>query len=394
MVSSPAVVKSIDLEEFLQLSPKKQRQYEGGFLSCKTIVEVDNTETTIAKKEKPSKKIKKKKVCKPTNVIDELLEEIDYIIDTKPEKASEYKAVAQNLIQRERFLDRQSLEMKLGQQPEIIYFGCALLASCVATLIMHPLDTLKVRLMSGKTSEKDEKESSSDTNSILGLYDGILPNLLKEGPASAFYLGVYEIAKTSLLTNFPSLESNILLVYLLAGSIGELAGSVLRSPAEAVKTRVQAGLFDVPSAVQNVFFTKEGRKNTFFAWSAGVFRDVPHGAILIATFEITKVWIVDSSWDIDVNTLLSEAVLGGLGGGLGALVSTPSDVITTKIITDIEKGGDPPLPQDMVMEVWNKDGIKGLFAGVSERVGYWTLSYGIFLSVYCSLRQFALVLFQ
>jgi len=82
----------------------------------------------------------------------------------------------------------------------------------------------------------------------------------------------------------PFLQGKVLLIYLLAGSIDELVGSVVQSLAEAVKTRVQAGLYDAPGSFENVFFTKEGRKNNFIAWSAGVFCDVPHGAILIATF--------------------------------------------------------------------------------------------------------------
>jgi len=281
----------------------------------------------------------------------------------------------------------------------------------VATAVMHPLDTLKVQLMSGKGGESDDDEtalaasgdgggggetSGSNSNPLAfmgSLYVGLLPNLLKEGPASALYLGVYEVARGK-LEAIPFFAGNVLLIYLLAGSIGELVGSFVRSPAEAVKTRVQAGLYDVPGAVQNVFLTGDGRRNTFSAWSAGVFRDVPHGAILIATFEVTKSLIIDSSLDIDVNTLFSEALLGGLGGGLGAFLSTPGDVVTTKIITAIEDGGEPPSPIDTLSEVWTEDGVKGLFSGVSQRVGYWTLSYGIFLSIYCSLRQYALVLFK
>jgi len=316
--------------------------------------------------------------------------------ENDPDRAEEYQSAAANILQRERLVNRRTVEAALGKQPTAVYFGCAFLASCVATSIMHPIDTLKVRLISGKgddQEDEDEEDKPPLLETIISLYDGLLPNLVKEGPASALYLGIYEYSR-QVLEQVPFLQGNVLLIYLLAGSIGELAGSVVRSPAEAVKTRVQAGLYDVGGAIENVFFTPEGRKNTLLAWSAGVFRDVPHGAVLIATFELTKTLIVDSSIDIDVNTLLSEALLGGFGGGLGAFISTPSDVVTTKIITSIEDGGEPLLPQDTLAEVWNAGGVNGIFAGVTERIGYWTLSYGIFLSVYCSLRQYALVLFK
>lgn len=396
VVSSPGIVKAITLDDFLKLPEKKQRQYEGGFLSCSyDSITVPQLSVEGLKPGLKQKKVRSpKKICRPTNVIDELLKEVDLMAESDPERAEEYSAAANNILQRQRLVNRRTVEAALGKQPSVVYFGCAFLASCVATSIMHPIDTLKVRLISGKgDADEDEKEEVPLLKSLISLYDGLLPNLVKEGPASALYLGIYEYSRT-LLEQVPFLQGNVLLIYLLAGSIGELAGSIVRSPAEAVKTRVQAGIYNVPDAVENVFFTPEGRKNTFLAWSAGVFRDVPHGAVLIATFEVTKTLIVDSPIDIDVNTLLSEALLGGLGGGLGAFISTPSDVVTTKIITSIEDGGEPPLPQDTLAEVWNEGGLSGIFAGVTERVGYWTLSYGIFLSVYCSLRQYALVVLK
>merc|ERR1719491_2008188 len=133
---------------------------------------------------------------------------------------------------------------------------------------MHPIDTLKVRLISGKgdgEEDEDEEDKPPLLETIISLYDGLLPNLVKEGPASALYLGIYEYSRT-LLEQVPFLQGNVLLIYLLAGSIGELAGSIVRSPAEAVKTRVQTGLYDVSGAVENVFLTGDGRRNTFFAW--------------------------------------------------------------------------------------------------------------------------------
>ena len=162
---------------------------------------------------------------------------------------------------------------------------------------MHPIDTLKVRLMSSKGGEVGDRDGRlevgkyDEDTSILAvlanLYDGLLPNLLKEGPASALYLEIYEYSR-KFLQGVSFLQGKVMLIYLLAGSVGELAGSVVRSPAEAVKTCVQAGLYDAPSSFENLFFTKEGRKNNFIAWSTGVSRDVTHGAILIATFELKK----------------------------------------------------------------------------------------------------------
>lgn len=43
--------------------------------------------------------------------------------------------------------------------------------------------------------------------------------------------------------------------------------------------------------------------------------------------------ILNSGASWDVSSLQAEAVLGALGGGIGALLTTPTDVVTTRIIT-------------------------------------------------------------
>ena len=166
----------------------------------------------------------------------------------------------------------------------------------------------------------------------------------------------------------------------------QFIGSTIRAPAEAVKTRVQTG-FDIKSAVNKVFLDDEGRANTFRAWSSSLFRDVPHGAVQIAIFEVSKTAIINNpNIDFDVNTLLSEALLGALGGGIGGFLTTPADKVTTRIISNsLEK----LTPADVVKRVLKEEGVAGFFDGALQRTTYWALAIAIFLSCYCSFRQLA-----
>ena len=63
VVNSPPVVKSLSLEEFLNLSKAKQRQFEGSFVSCTTV--------------------KGAKQCKPVSVIDGLLNDMKAVSWTR-----------------------------------------------------------------------------------------------------------------------------------------------------------------------------------------------------------------------------------------------------------------------------------------------------------------------
>lgn len=115
--------------------------------------------------------------------------------------------------------------------------------------------------------------------------------------------------------------------------------------------------------------------------------------MLSAVFELVKGFIVDSPIELDVNTLLSEAAIGGFGGAVGAFVTVPSDVITTTIIAGAERpGGEVQSALALLETVLKEEGVAGLFRGALERTSYWFFAIGIFLSCYCSLRQMALSL--
>jgi len=149
VVVSPSIIKDITLE----LLSNKQHQYEGSFLSCRYNNIIGPEILSQEGKLKIPKTPFKREICQPMNVIDELLKEINALGETNPDRAEESKALASNIVQHQRLLDRKSIEALLGKQPAAIYFTYALLAACIATSIMYPIDTLKVRLMSSKGGE-------------------------------------------------------------------------------------------------------------------------------------------------------------------------------------------------------------------------------------------------
>jgi len=352
-------------------------------------------------------------------------------------------------------IERQEKALKkLQSQPYWFNYFAAFVGSTVSTLIMHPIDTIKTRMQVGLEEEEDEDEDEEDIpwqgqtiqgsleqpgnksggvavldmaattttttattaketavatantstmaqiGSIGDLYEGLTGNLFKEVPPSAIYLGVYETVKYALSPKVA--PAYLLWVYLVAGAAGETVGSVIRAPAEAVKSLVQSKAKDnALEAVKSVLGTPEGRLNVIRAWSASIGRDVPFGAIQLAAFETIKAFILNNpNIEIDSSTLLSEAVIGAFAGGLGAFVTNPTDVITTRIITQDTTGGtgdgingdddegDAPLGViDMGKKIYREEGIEAFFTGWTARVGYWAPAISIFLTCYCSVRR-------
>lgn len=254
----------------------------------------------------------------------------------------------------------------------------------------------------GAATTNMRKKASSSAAVFDDLYEGLTGNLFKEVPPSAVYLGVYETVKYALAPKVA--PAYLLCVYLVAGAAGETVGSFIRAPAEAVKSLVQSKAKDnALDAAKSVLGTHDGRVNVLRAWSASIGRDVPFGAIQLAAFETIKAAILNSpNIEIDSSTLLSEAVIGAFAGGLGAFVTNPADVITTRIITQDPTGGssggdggsgeenneNAPLGViGMGKKIYDEDGFGAFFAGWEARVGYWAPAISIFLTCYCSVRQ-------
>ena len=223
---------------------------------------------------------------------------------------------------------------------------------------------------------------------VASLYDGLLPNIVKEGPPLAMYLGIYEYLKAILLAT--DLRDSPVACYLIAGAVGELIGSILRVPAEAVKSTQQSKEdISLSEAMALNFATAEGRANCVAAWTVAVTRDVPFGAIQIALFEALKIYLSGvSDPPFDGDSFVGEAILGAFGGGVGAFISAPMDVVVVRLIKQQQAGEAEKLGAvGMAKLVYEEGGAAAFFRGSGERVLYWAPAIGIFLTAYCRIRH-------
>lgn len=303
---------------------------------------------------------------------------------------------------------REKLLDKLEAQPWWFNYLAAFIGSVASTATMHPVDTIKTRLQAQKSTDQTDDEDREGV--FTNLYEGLTGNILKEGPPFALYLGVYESVKSSLLRGalapiwaglwgvsapVASAVSGgdpayLLSIYLTSGAAGELLGSTVRAPAEVVKNMVQTQAASTATeAFQLALGSPQSRQNVFRAWSSSLLRDVPFGSMQLALFELIKAYIFNSpDIDIDTSTLQSEAVIGTVSGAIGSFLTNPSDVITTRIITQSVGEDEKPLGAfDMGRLIFEEGGLGAFFAGWQARVLYWGPAISIFLTCYCSVRQ-------
>ncbi len=116
------------------------------------------------------------------------------------------------------------------------------LASMVAGLVTHPVDTCKVRLQNSLQAEYTNMLQTAGKvvrqEGFQALYKGLGAALLREGSYSTLRLGLYEPYKKML--GYPDRHNCPVWVKLLGGLLSGGTGSVVSTPMDLVKVRLQS----------------------------------------------------------------------------------------------------------------------------------------------------------
>lgn len=212
-----------------------------------------------------------------------------------------------------------------------VFTAAAFAASGLSTAALHPLDTVKTRLQAGDVGSNPLLGDPS-RSVVRGLYRGVSMNVLKEAPDAAVFLTVSESLSHNLPLQSSFFASHITLTLLLSGAIGDAAGSILRLPAEVLCKRQQTSTSSV-GWMEHLADTSP--ESWMTAWSAVLYRDVPNGALQIATFHTCRQWFGQTGEAVFsvAPDSLSDCIAGLLAGACAAALTTPLDVLVTRTAT-------------------------------------------------------------
>ncbi|KAK1361176.1 Manganese tracking factor for mitochondrial SOD2 [Heracleum sosnowskyi] len=243
---------------------------------------------------------------------------------------------------------------------------------------------------------------------VARLWRGTNASLALAVPTVGIYLPCYDIFR-NYLENFTSKNAPSTTPYapLLAGSLARSLACISCYPIELARTRMQAfkethhgkkppgvwkTLFGVISQVKSLNGLQNNSQNYRALWTglgAQLARDVPFSAICWGTLEPTRrtlLGMVGEQSNV-VSVLGANFSAGFVAGTLAAAATCPLDVAKTR--RQIEK--DPARALRMttrqtLVEIWRDGGMKGLFTGVSPRVGRAGPSVGIVVSFYEAVK--------
>lgn len=213
-------------------------------------------------------------------------------------------------------------------------------------------------------------------------------------PSAASFFVVYDGLKRSLIQ--PSMSaSQQAYVHMLASSLGEVAACVIRVPTEVVKQRAQAGLFGGSTLL--AFRDIVGLRRThglgvmvgelYRGGGITIMREIPFTIIQFSLWEYFKRGYSERKTRLEARkdgmvTTAESAVFGSLSGAVAAGLTTPLDVLKTRIMIArrAERGKQGMMA--VAREVQAQDGMRGFFRGFVPRVGWISTGGAIFLGSY------------
>jgi solute carrier family 25 S-adenosylmethionine transporter 26 len=241
-------------------------------------------------------------------------------------------------------------------------------AAFTVDLLVYPLDTLKTRFQSPDYTRLYTRTATNTINKpalFRGLYQGITSVVIATLPSSGAFFTTYEGAKTvfsGVNKQFARDGSDGLLpiavVHSAASGLAELVSCAILTPAEVIKQNAQ--MYNSSDSSKPGAATRQTlqrfRHNPLALWrgyTALAGRNLPFTALQFPLFERLKTWGQEwrqrkyseanggkerkkneiGLWENGAIT----AVAAGTAGSFAAVVTTPVDVIKTRIML---KAGD------------------------------------------------------
>ncbi len=212
---------------------------------------------------------------------------------------------------------------------------------------------------------------------LFSLWRGLGASLAMSVPNTAVYLALYDLLKGVLNTrpdqapydgSIEATHAGSAWAPAVAGPVARVAATVATAPMEYARVNAQAGLGQRSSVIEMIrdSVRRAGVLSLWTGLGPTLLRDVPFSAIYWVLYEYLTASAPASSSS-------SSFVAGCAAGATAAFLTTPIDVIKTKIQTS-QTLHDPACSEGkpgafrMFQNVLKTEGVRGLFRGVGPRV--------------------------
>ena len=277
------------------------------------------------------------------------------------------------------------------RQESISGFVAGGLLTATKTVVKYPLDTATVRLQMPGT-----QYSISELETLLeGSFQGISSPLIWNIPAGAVFFAVKDATKQALKQqgSLPMWANTMLAV-----GIAQFPYWAVRNPSEVVKTKQQAGMtgYNDISSWEAFQLVKEkaSQTNNKSTGIEGFYVGYWENILYAYPADVIKFLVYDQMTGGRKDLMpLDSAIAGALATALAQFVTTPLDVVRNRIMAGTDDktckaNDDTKLSySDSLIALAKQEGLTGLFAGASPRIGKAFLSGAIQFATYEETKQ-------
>ncbi|XP_037821077.1 calcium-binding mitochondrial carrier protein Aralar1 isoform X2 [Lucilia sericata] len=273
-------------------------------------------------------------------------------------------------------------------------FTLGSLAGAVGATVVYPIDLVKTRMQNQRTGSyigEVAYRNSFDCfkkvirhEGVLGLYRGLLPQLMGVAPEKAIKLTVNDLVRDKCTDKQGKIP---LWSEILAGGCAGASQVVFTNPLEIVKIRLQvAGEIAGGSKVRALSVVRDlGLFGLYKGARACLLRDVPFSAIYFPTYAHTKALFADEDGYNHPLTLLAA---GAIAGVPAASLVTPADVIKTRLQV-VARSGQTTYSGvwDATKKIMAEEGPRAFWKGTAARVFRSSPQFGVTLVTYELLQR-------
>ncbi|XP_078178186.1 mitochondrial substrate carrier family protein [Carex rostrata] len=234
--------------------------------------------------------------------------------------------------------------------------------------VLLPLDAVKTNIQAKVYSNSLEATVSIfKTKGILGFYRGLSAVAIGSATSSAVYFGTCELAKHVMYAlGAGGFTVPRVVVPPLAGAMGNVMSSAIMVPKELITQRMQAGASGRSWQVLLRIVKSDGILGLYAGYTATLLRNLPAGILSYSSFEYLKAFVLFQTKQTQLKPAQS-ILCGALAGAISASLTTPLDVVKTRLMTQTQKSAQRKV-SEILRQIVNEEGWGGLARGIGPRV--------------------------
>ncbi|KAG6335475.1 hypothetical protein ID866_3625 [Astraeus odoratus] len=275
------------------------------------------------------------------------------------------------------------------------------IAGAFGATIVYPIDMVKTRMQNQRSTVVGQMlyKNSLDcarkifrNEGFLGFYRGLGPQLIGVAPEKAIKLTVNDLVRGRAMD--PETGRIRLMWELIAGGTAGGCQVIFTNPLEIVKIRlqVQGETARVEGAVPKgaIHIVRQlGVLGLYRGATACLLRDIPFSAIYFPAYSHLKKDVFHEGYNGKQLSFLETLGSAALAGMPAAYLTTPADVVKTRLQVEARKGESHYKGlTDAFVKIYREEGFKALFKGGPARIIRSSPQFGFTLLAYEYLHKF------